>query len=569
MTTGHDPAAAVADASVRRVLDRIVKIGSPPKGRLALAVLLGVAAAAATIGLLAGSGYLVDRAALRPGLGAIAGVLAIVEVLAVLRAPLRYWERLVSHDAAFRALNHWRVWLFDHLEPLAPAGLRAWRSGDLLARAIDDVDDLQDLTLRGLGPMVVAAAASVLGVVVVAVLLPWAGLLLGGALLVALVAPPVIALASTASGKRDAALRGELAADVVDLLQGAAEVLAFDHRDALLARIEQTDAALTRLSRRRALAGGVTSAVITLCVGVSVVGVLALAVDAVHHHHLEPAMLAVLPLAAIGAFETVPPVTQAAIRMRDVVASGRRLLDLGEQPAPVADPPHPVEVPTGRPAIALEDVSLRYAHDLPWALDGLNLHVAPGGRVAVVGSSGAGKTSLVNVLMRFWPLQAGTASLGGVALERLAQRDVRRTIGLVDQEARLFAGTIRDNVTLAAPDATDEQVAAVVHQSQLEEWVGSLPEGLGTPVGEDGAQVSGGQRQRIALARALLMGAPVLVLDEPTAGLDEPTAGRLLKDVLAAGDGRSVLMVTHRESDLSGFEEVAVLEAGRVVELRR
>jgi ABC-type multidrug transport system fused ATPase/permease subunit len=276
-------------------------------------------------------------------------------------------------------------------------------------------------------------------------------------------------------------------------------------------------------------------------------------------------MLAVLPLAAIGAFESVPPVTMAALRAREVAAAGRRLLDLQALPAPVADPPDPEPVPDGCPPVVFEEARLRYADDLPWALNGLTLSLAPGERLAVVGSSGAGKTSLVNVLLRFWPLQAGTARLGGIDLARLAQADVRRAVALVEQDARLFAGSIADNVTLARPDATDHEIALAVRRAQLEEWVDTLPEGLGTPVGEHGGRVSGGQRQRIALARALLAGAPVLVLDEPTAGLDEPTAARLLHDVLAAGAGHSVLLVTHREHEAALFDHVVVVEEGRVV----
>lgn len=546
------------------VLRRLAQISAPPWGRLALATLLGVAAAMATVGLLAGSGYVVDRAAFRPGLGAIAGLLAAVEVLAFLRGPLRYGERLVGHDAAFRALTGWRVWLYDRLEPLSPAGLRAWRSGDLLSRATDDVDTLQDLYLRGLLPVAVTAAAATLAVVVVAVILPVAGVVLAACLLVALVVTPVVAVATRPARGREAALRGALAAEVVDLVQGAPDLLAFGREAQLLDRVAAAERELTRLARRRALTAGASSAVVTLCVGAAVVGVLAVGVAAVHAHHMEAVMLAVLPLAAVGAFEPVPALAMAALRTGEVVAAGRRLLALEAVPVPVTDPQQPEALPEGCPRVALAEAHLRYGPDLPWALHGLSLAVEPGARTAVVGASGAGKSSLVNVLLRYWPLASGTASLGGVSLDRLAQADVRQAVALVDQDAHLFAGTIRQNVALARPTATDDEVAEAVRLAQLEGWVGTLPDGLDTPVGEQGARVSGGQRQRIALARALLTGAPVLVLDEPTAGLDEPTAGRLLADVLAASEGRSVLLVTHRQQDLAGFGDVVVMDRGRV-----
>ena len=264
----------------------------------------------------------------------------------------------------------------------------------------------------------------------------------------------------------------------------------------------------------------------------------------------------------------MPALAAAALRAGDVVAAGRRLLELAAVPVPVTDPPDPSHVPEGCPGLALEQARLRYGPDLPWALHDASLDAPAGARTAVVGASGAGKSSVVNALLRFWPLASGSASLGGTAVDRLAQADVRRAVALVDQDARLFAGTVRDNVVLGRPGASDEEVARAVRLAQLEAWVATLPEGLATPVGEQGARVSGGQRRRIALARALVTGAPVLLLDEPTAGLDDATASRLLADVLAAGRHRTVLMITHREEDLAGFDHVVVMDRGRVVDRR-
>lgn len=551
----------------RSVVRRLVQVASPPWARLAGAVGLGVAGALATVGILAGSGYVVDRAAFRPGLGAIAGLLAAVEVLAFVRGPLRYGERLAAHDAAFRSLAHWRVWLYDRLEPLAPAGLRGWRSGDVLARVTGDVDTLQDLFVRCLLPVVVTAAAAVLAVALVAAILPAAGLVLAVCLAVALTATPLVAVHTGTARGREAAIRGELSAEVVDLLRAAPDLLAYGAEAAALDRIDAMDGELTRLARRRAWASGAAAALITACLGGAVVGVLVVGIPAVGHHHMGAVMLGVLPLAAVGAFETVPAVAQAALRACDVVAAGRRLLAIDAVPAPVTDPPRPDALPEAPLDVRVADAHLRYGPDLPFALDGLELRIGPAEQVGLVGSSGAGKTSLVHALLRFWPLQAGSASLGGVDLSRLRQRDVRRAVSLVDQEAHLFGGTIRSNVTLGRPKATDPEIADALRRAQLDGWVGTLPEGLETPVGEGGVQVSGGQRRRIALARALLAGGSLLVLDEPTAGLDASAGAQLVEDVSrqARATGTSVLLVTHREPEAAVLDRVVELEGGRAV----
>jgi ATP-binding cassette, subfamily C, bacterial CydC len=553
--------------TTRRVLHRLVAVSPPPWRRLGLSLALGVAASAATVALLAGSGALVDKAALRPGLGSIAGLLAAVEVIAFARAPLRYGERLSAHDAGFRALSRWRVWLFDRLEPLSPAPLATWRSGDLARRAVADVDALQDLYLRGLSPLVLAVVVSAGTVSVEGVLVPAAAAVLGGALALAMVAASAITWAARQrDAERDAA--GALSADVVDLVYGAPELLAFGRARDHLERIEAEAAVVEGLARRRARAAGAVSAIVGLCMAGAVAGVLAVGVDALGAHHLEPIMLAVLPLTALGAFEVIPPLAAAAAGLGEVTAAGRRLLALADLPAPVTDPADPVPPPPGG-EVAFEGASLRYGPDLPRALDRVDLRLAPGSTTAVVGPSGAGKSSLLRALLRFWPLETGQATVAGVSLDELRQRDARGLFAPVEEDAHLFAGTIRDNAVFARPDASDEDLDRALRSAQLADWVAALPDGLDTPIGERGAMLSGGQRQRLALARALLADRPVLLLDEPTGGLDEAMADRLIDDVLASAAGRTVLAITHRPREAARFEGAVQMERGRAGPRRR
>jgi len=548
------------DGSLRRVL----REPGTPYGRLAVAGLLGLAAAAATIGLLAGSGYVVGRAALRPGLNAIVGILAAVEVLAFLRGPLRYEERLVGHDAALRALTRWRVWLYDRLSPRVPAALAGWRSGDLLARAIDDVDALQDLYLRTLLPVTIAVGAGVIGIVAVGLILPWAALALAVPLALALAVPTLLTWRRSGDDEL-AALSGTLSAQVVDALAGAPELLAFGADGAVLGAVEALGARSDALERHHARVATASALVVALCLAAAVTGVLALGVAAVHAHHLGQVMVAVLPLAVLGTFETVPGVPLAVARALAVRASADRLFALEEVPVPVRDPAAPATAATGVPEVAFEDAALRYGPGLPRALDGVTVRVPPGARVAVTGSSGAGKSSLVTALLRFWPLEDGTLSLAGTDVERLSQDAARAACALADQRAQLFAGTLRSNLTLARPDADADEVAAALRAARLDAFVATLPDGLDTPVGEDGVALSGGERRRVAVARALLAPGPVLILDEPTSGLDPGLADELMDGVLAAAGERSVVVITHRAAEAARCDATVALEAGRVV----
>jgi ATP-binding cassette subfamily C protein CydC len=547
-----------------RPIRRVLAEPGTPYGRLAGSGLLGFASAAATIGLLAGSGYVVGRAASRPGLDALVGILAGVEVLAFLRGPLRYAERLVGHDATLRALARWRVWLYDCLTPRVPAALAGWRSGDLLTRAIDDVDTLSDLYLRTLLPLAIALGSAALGLVVAGIILPVSAVALGLPLAIACTVPPYLAWRG-AAGDEAADLGGALSAQVVDAIHGAPDLLAFGADTAMLDRITALGARVDALDRRRARADAGATLLTQASLGAALVAVLAVAVSAAHAHHLNPVMVAVLPLVALGTFEPIPGLAQAAARARAVSAAARRLIDLEAVPIPVIDPVEVERLPVGVPDISFSRASLRYAPDLPRAFDEVTLRVEPGARIAVTGSSGAGKSSLVSALLRFWPLEEGVLTLGNVPVSRLSQSEVRGACALVDQRAQLFAGTVRTNVTLGRPDATEQEVEAALEAAQLSAWVATLPAGLETPVGNDGVTVSGGERRRLAVARALLAGGSVLVLDEPTAGLDAPLADQLIGDVLAAAGERSVLLITHRAGEAERCDAVVTLEAGRVV----
>jgi thiol reductant ABC exporter CydC subunit len=339
----------------------------------------------------------------------------------------------------------------------------------------------------------------------------------------------------------------------------------YGREEEALDRVHLADRALARLTRRDALAAGVADGLGILVTGATTIGVLAVAVSANHAGQLNRVLVAVLALLALASFEAVAPLPLAARELSTTLAAGRRVLELTQREPSVRDPAQPVPLADPRPALAFEGVGVSYAPGEPRVLDGFGLALPPGRKVALVGPSGAGKTTVVNLLLRFLDPAEGRVTLGGHDLRDLRQEDVRSAVAVAGQDAHVFSTTIRANVRLAKPEASEKEVEAALGQARIWDWVTSLPEGLETLVGEEGTQLSGGQRQRIALARAFLADTPILVLDEPTSQLDPETAERLVEDVLAGADGRTVLLITHRPEGLDLVDEVVTLEGGRAV----
>jgi thiol reductant ABC exporter CydC subunit len=546
-------------------LRRLLRLAGAPRARAGLAVLLGALTILFGVGLMATAGYLISRAAERPAILSLTVAIVAVRFFGLARPVARYLERLASHDLAFRVLGRVRVRAYERIEPLAPAQLESYRHGDLLSRLVGDVDALQNLHLRGIGPPLVALAAGAVSVGVAAAFLPTAGLVLAAGLVVGgLVVPALAGSLARRAGRRQAAARGELTAEVVELLDAAPELAVYGAEEGSLARVRAADRELVGISRRDALAGGLGDGLGIFVAGATVAGVLAVAVSAHAAGHLDRVWTAALALLALASFEAVQPLSQTARDLSATLAAGRRVLELIDRRPAVHDPAEPASPPSSF-SIALEGVRARYGPDEPAALDGLSLRLEPGARLALVGESGAGKTTVANLLLRFLDPEEGRLTLDGRDLREYRQEDVRRTIALAGQDSHLFSTSIRENVRLARPGAADAEIEAALRRARLWSWVESLPQGLDTLVGEQGRELSGGQHQRIVLARALLAGAPVLVLDEPTAHLDTATAEELMADMLSAAGERSVLLITHRPEGLELVDDVVVLSGGRRV----
>ncbi len=536
---------------------RLVRLSWP---RCLASAALGALTIVFGVGLMATSGYLISRAAERPAILSLMVTIVAVQFFGLGRPVVRYLERLWSHDLALRVLGGVRVRVFERIEPLAPAELTGFRTGDLLSRLVADVDALQNLYLRGLGPPLVALLAGAVSVGATAAVLPIAALVLAAGLLAGgVVVPAVAGRLSARTGRRQAAVRGELSAEVIELMRAGPEILVAGAEVAALDRVGHADRAAGRLARRDALAGGTGDGLGLLVAGTTVTVVLAVAVQATAEGRLDRVLIAALALLTLASFEAVTPLAATARDLAVTLAAGDRILELtGREPA-VRDPAVPADPPDGPFVLALEGVTARYPGQARPAVAGVSLALAPGESVALVGPSGAGKTTVANLALRFLDPQQGRVTIAGRDLREFRQADIRRLISVAGQDAHLFSTGIGANLRLARPQASDGEVEDALRQAQIWDWVGTLPAGLDTVVGETGRELSGGQRQRIVLARALLADAPVLILDEPTAHLDAATALNLVQDVLAAHARRTVLLITHRNEGLDLVDRVVEL----------
>ncbi len=568
---------------------RLFKLIDPFKKWVALAVLLNFVAVGSSVGLMAMSAYLISKSALITDVSELSLAITSVRMFAILRAVFRYLERYFSHTATFRILTHLRVWFYSAIEPLAPARLMTYRSGDLLTRSIADIETLENFYIRVVVPPIAAACVIALACLILGA---FDGMLAVALLIFLLLTGVVLPLTMRWLGKRPAsqfiAKRAELNALLIDEIQGLPDLLAFDRAPEHRARALRLSAELNRVQERQAMLRGMSNALAALFTGLAALTVLWLAIPLVNSGQIEGVYLALLPLTAIASFEAVQPLALAWQQLEASRAAGRRLFALINAEPEVRDPAEPVLVQphlcdglavetttsaqTSSPLetdsvfdIEFRGVRFSYSSADPLALDGVTFTIPQGSRTAIIGSSGSGKSTLVNLLLRFWDYREGQIMLGGHDLHEYRAEAVRELLGVVPQNVHLFNTTVRENLRLAKPDASDEQLVTASRQAQLHDFIESLPAKYETRIGENGLLLSGGERQRLAIARAILKDAPILILDEATANLDAITEQQLFRDLEPFMSGRTVIIISHRRLDPKTVDQVIELEQGRIV----
>ncbi len=532
------------------------------RGRLAwlvAGVVVSLLALVSGVGLMAVAGATLASLALFAPL--------VLRVLGTARVVLRYAERMVTHTAMFRALADLRVWLFRRLAANSAGGLGFRQAGDVLSRLVNDVEALDGVYLRVLVPL--AGALLLLPVAVIAIARSGSGNGGGsgavalaaviGALfiLAAFVLPWIAARSAMDAGSLLAAAMGQLRIAVLDTMTGWREVRAFGAEGRMLAAVQAREAALLNaqhtLAGRTALAGAGT----LLCAQGALFAVLCAA-------GTEPSSAIIAAFLVLAAFEVIGGLPRAGAYLGHAAAAAHRVLEAADAPVPVPDPSVPAVMPASA-RLVFEAVSFQWRPELPKVFDGLSMDIAPGTRVAVLGPSGAGKSTLAALALKVVAPQSGRVLLGRVDIATLAAADARARIGWLSQATHLFDDTIRANLLLARPDATDATLWGALDDARIGEAVRALPDGLDTWVGEGGARFSGGQGRRLALARALLSPAPILILDEPCAGLDAETERAFLATLNDVAEGRTVILIAHRLIGVEKLDRIYRLSGGKAV----
>ena len=538
------------------------------KWLLTLGVALAIVTLLASIGLLTLSGWFLSASAV----AGVAGVYSFNYMLpaagvrgaAIIRTAGRYFERLVSHDATFRVLEHLRVFTFSKLLPLSPAGLARFRQGELLNRLVADVDTLDHLYLRVISPLTGALVVIVVVTLGLSLLDVTLALTLGGIMLLTLLLlPPLFYRAGKPNGEALTYYRASYRQQLTAWLQGQAELTIFGASQRYREEMENGELAWHEAQRRQAGLTALSQAVMLLISGAAVVAMLWMAAGGVGANGAPGALIALFVFCALAAFEALAPVTGAFQHLGQVIACAQRVTQIIEQAPDVAFPDGPGTA-TQQVSLMLNAVSFSYPGQAQPALRNITLDIKAGEHIALLGRTGCGKSTLLQLLTRAWDPAAGEITLNGERLASLTEATLRAAVSVVPQRVHLFSATLRENLRLASPQASDAALRAALERVGLEKLLEGA--GLNAWLGEGGRQLSGGELRRLAIARALLHNAPLLLLDEPTEGLDAETESQVLDLLAQVTQEKTVLMVTHRLQGLARFNRIIVMDNGEIIE---
>ena len=552
---------AVLTPVERRALRRAVRLLGLDRTRFALAVLIGTLGLASAIALSGTAAWLIARASRMPDLVALGVAPVMVRLFGICRAVLRYCERLVSHDTALRGMTALRTRLYEALAASRADVVAGLRRGDVLARVGADVDAVGDLVVRAWLPAAVAAGTGALTTLAVGLIHPPAGLVLGACLLLAGIAGPLVTMRSARAAELARTERAaDLSATLLTALEGGGELSVAGRMPAVMEDLEDLERGLAAARDRAGRPAAAAAAVDAAAAGLAVLGGVLTGLPAVASGALDGVWLAVIVLVPLSAFEATAALGPAAVQLIASAGAAVRIVELTDRAeASAAGPARPLPpAPSGGSRLRARNLAVGRPGG-PVVAEGIDLDLGPGDRLAVVGPSGIGKTTLLLTLAGMLRPRAGGLTLDGAAPWGAARGEVAERVSLTAEDAHVFSTSVLENLRVARGSVSRPEAAALLERAGLGPWLTALPEGLDTEIGPDATTLSGGERRRLLLARALAAPAPLMLLDEPGEHLDAPTADRLVADLLDADASRGVLLVTHRLSALAGADRVLVM----------
>jgi ATP-binding cassette, subfamily C, bacterial CydCD len=549
------------------ILPRLLSFLNGSWNWVALSVLLSTLTIGSSVALIGTSAWLISTAGLHPSVADLGVSVVGVRFFGITRGLFRYLERLVSHNVTFRLLARLRVWFYEKLEPLAPARLMEYKSGDLLARVISDVETLENFYVRVISPSLTAILiGSMVAIFFAAFYPPIALVLIVFFLILGLILPILSQVASRASGYQLIMQRADIQSQLVDGIQGIADLLAFGRGPDRLQQVSATGQIYGATQKQMARISGIHSALGTLFTNLGVWLVLLLVIPQVTAGNIQGVMLGTFALMTLASFEAVMPLPLAAQMWNASREAAKRLFEVVDAEPAVKDHIRVSMLEARTSNIELSNISFTYPNQSIPALQNVSFSIPAAKSIAIVGPSGAGKSTISNLLLRFWDYEAGEITLGGVSLKALDPDEVRKQFALVAQNSYFFNTSIRENLRLARRSARPAEIEAAARAAQIHEFIAGLPRGYDTLIGEQGFRLSGGERQRLAIARALLKDAPILIFDEPTANLDPQTEKQVLDTLFKTMRDKTSLLITHRLIGLENMDEILVMDNGQIME---
>jgi ATP-binding cassette subfamily C protein CydC len=539
-----------------RILIKVLRQSFQYKNWMALSALLGFLSIGSGIGLIMTSAYIIAKAALHPSVAELQVAIVGVRFFGISRGIFRYFERLVSHDTTFRLLARFRIWFYEKLEPLAPARLQQYKSADLHERIVSDVETLEHIFTRVIYPPLVALFISILMFIILAQFsFYFSFLILVFHLLAGVISPLIIQYFHKGMGEQLTGLRKQINIMLVDTIQGLNDLILLNRLAIHRNKLFELQKKYLELQQKSDLLTVLSETIIGFLTSIAILLSLIKGVTLINTSQMDGVYLPLIILGILASFEAVINLPPVFHHSGQSIASARRLYEIIDAEPQINDTVHKT-IFLEKFDIRFKNIFFQYPDSDKPIFENLNISIPEKSKTAILGDSGMGKTTIFNLLLRFWDYRQGEIKIGGIDIRSIPQEQVRTLFAVVSQQTYLFNGTIKDNILLANPHATDNEIIEALEIADLLETVKRMPNTLNTFIGDQGMRLSGGERQRLSIARALLKDAPILLFDEAASNLDMETEKRILDTFWQITDKKTVLLISHRIDNFDGIDQI-------------